>query len=245
MTDMIVVVDTETSGLDPKQGAALLEVAAVVLTRTPAGGFAYGGEYCDTLVEHGGDVPPEVQAVHHIVPGAVRPGEPGVLPRADALGLLPNGPGVVYAAHNAEFDRKFLPELTHWGEAPGVGVVDRPWLDTWRCALHLYPDAPGHGNQVLRYYLGVVPEPELMGGHPHRALYDAATTAAVLLRMLGLAPVGELVRLSTQPAVLRTCRFGKHYGVPWADVPTGYLRWVLSQDFDADVLHTARHYLGG
>ena len=53
----------------------------------------------------------------------------------------------------------------------------------------------------------------------------------------------ELVELCKQPVLLRTVRFGKHRGDLWKDVPRSYLSWIVNQDFDRDVIHTARHHL--
>lgn len=41
------------------------------------------------------------------------------------------------------------------------------------------------------------------------------------------------------------CKFGKHKGTLWSQVPRDYLDWVVNKsDFtDEDVLYTARHYL--
>lgn len=49
--------------------------------------------------------------------------------------------GAVIVAHNAQFDRSMIPE------------TGRPWICSYRPARHLWPDAQGHSNQVLRYWL--------------------------------------------------------------------------------------------
>lgn len=152
--------------------------------------------------------------------------------------------------HNAEFDRKFLPD---WMRA-------FPWICTYRCALHLVPDARSHKNGSLWYELGLLhPMPKEAGNMPHRALFDALMTFDLLEWMLdfvktdqsdgiwnddaSLSPIEVLVKLSTAPAVLTTCRFGKHAGKCWEDVDSGYMEWALRQDFDEDVKHTCRHWL--
>lgn len=143
--------------------------------------------------------------------------------------------GLVF--HNAGFDRDFLP--------PRLREI--PTVCTWRCALHLWPDADSHSNQALRYELGLDlgDMPEDAGSLAHRALYDAWVTCALydrIVRETGKS-FDELVELSKQPILLKKLRFGKHANEPIEDVPKSYLRWILGQDFDEDVKHTARHYL--
>jgi exodeoxyribonuclease X len=235
--DTIVVCDTETTGMDPAEGAALLEVAWVVLDRR-AGVWQYG-EAAAFYVEHEGAIPAEARAVHHISPEDVRPGADNALPRGNIVSSMLGAetPELCYAYHNAAFDTKFLPELK------------KPALCTYRASMHIYPTAPRHGNQVLRYWMNAEPPAHLLAGlAPHRALYDAAVTAAVLLRMLDSHSAEELVRLSGEPILLDTVRFGKHKGAKWSELPRDYLRWLRDKSDmcreDRDVDHTVRHYLG-
>lgn len=223
---MITVVDVETTGVDPAVDK-VVELAAVY--RSPN---QLGCNWKSTLVNPGRPIPPEASAVHHI-----RDRDVAEAPALSGAWELINTPDEAWAAHNAAFDRGFLPP------------VEQPWICTWRCALHLYPEAPSHSNQCLRYYLGLDDEVRqhvqlATDGAPHRALYDALTTAVILMHMLKTHTVEQLVALSTQPVILTTVRFGKHRGAAWSSLPHDYLRWILRQDFDADVVCTARHYLG-
>lgn len=224
-----LVVDTETTGMDPKRDR-LVEVAGV--WRGAGGELVAHHSLCDPGV----DIPPEAQAIHHIGNEDVWDAAPPDLAVSRLLRLA--GPVAFLAAHNAPFDRGFLAEV-----APEVS--DLEWVCTWRCSMHLWPEAAGHGNQVLRYWLRLTPELP-PGLHPHRALYDALVTQALLEKMLEIKTLGELARLSNQPVVLTTVRFGKHKGQAWEAVPRDYLHWVMRQnDMDEDVRHTARVLLGG
>lgn len=221
----LVVVDVETTGLEDDDAVVEIAVAPVDPPSPP----------WSSLVWPARGVPPEASAVHHLRAADLE-GAPDLLSAA-AASPLAGGAGVL-AAHNAAFDSAFVPV------APRVG-----WLCTWRCAMHLWPDAPAHGNQVLRYWLpGLDDElraiaPGLLV--PHRALADALVTSLVLARLARLRPVEDLVALTLEPVLLRVVRFGKHRGELWSEVPRDYLRWVLrAGDFDADVVHTARTHLG-
>lgn len=227
----IAVIDTETTGADPEDEVV---EAAVVLLERDGGPWRHGGEWSSMLRT---SRPPCVEALatHHIR-----------WEQSQALGRtwdefvrgtpleLPIRGVTVLAAHNREFDRAFLERLD-----PRLAAL--PGICTWRCASHIWPDAPSHSNQALRYHLGLDVEPS---GLPHRALADAQVTAALALRMLRERSAAHLIRLTQLPLLLRTVRFGKHRGEPWSEVPRRYLQWVLGQDFDVDVRHTAQYHLG-
>jgi exodeoxyribonuclease X len=128
-------------------------------------------------------------------------------------------------------------------------LTDKPWLDTYRMALRYLPDAPGHGNQVLRYFLRL---PVSRDVPAHRALGDCITTAALLRHLLAGPAREDFERLGVagfaahidSPLVLQACNFGKHAGKAWAEVPRDYLAWILrTGGFDPDVTFTAKHWL--
>ena len=224
---VILVVDTETTGTDPAT-AEVIELAGVLIDGHE--GFWQG------LIKPKGTIPPETSAIHHLT------SKDFVASGYDDLGAAWRdmyawaGRPAAFAAHNAQFDRGFI--------ARGGWGVSAPWLCTWRCARHLFPDAPGFGNQVLRYYLELDPYMP-QGLAPHRALYDTIVTAALLKKMLIIKPLDELLVLQYQPVLLKTVSFGKHRGALWSDVPRSYLQWVCTQDFDEDVVYTAHYYLEG
>lgn len=220
---MIRVIDTETTGMDADIDS-IVEVAWADLSDDMRLG--------ETLVNPKRDIPAPAKAIHHITEKMVQNWP--VL--ADARHLFEGAP--VYAAHNARFDKNFL------------GDLGASWICTMKCAMSLVPDAPGFGNQVLRYHLNLDADLDdvsvgvLKRSAPHRALYDAIVTRALLQRLLTLADAQELIEISSKPVLLPVCTFGKHKDTPWKDVPKDYLRWLVRQDFDEDVLFTAKHHLG-
>lgn len=231
---LFLVLDCETTGVDPA-GDQVVELGYV-------GTDLERVRFQDAhLVRPTVPISPEASAVHHLVDDDVK--DAGTL--ADAIYAMREEtagcePPVAYVAHNATFDRSFLPMLT-----------DKPWLDTLRMALRYLPELPKHGNQFLRYALKL-DVPRDIGAH--RALGDCVTTAA-LLRWLLAGPAREdFERLGVagfaahvdSPLVLQVCRFGKHAGKPWAEVPRDYLAWMLrTGGFDADTEFTAKHFLHG
>jgi exodeoxyribonuclease X len=218
--DRAVVLDTETTGFDPPE-AQLLEVA-----------FVTGLVGYSSFVEYEGEIPPAAKAVHHIQEESVRPGAPNCYPRERVLeDVLEASKNSVVVFHNAAHDLKFLPELK-----------DRPLVCTYRCALHVWPDAPDNKNQTLRYWKKAQPNALLIAGlEAHRALYDAAVTQAVLAEMLKERTLDQLVELTKKPVLLTTVRFGKYKGQNWTDVPRDYRAWMRRSGNwaeDVDVMHT-------
>jgi len=83
-----------------------------------------------------------------------------------------------------------------------------------------------------------------------RALYDCYVTAELLLYMGGLAKwsIGEMRAITNKPSLLNAIRFGKHKGRTFAvlaKTEPGYLRWLVANSDDEDILFTAEHWLRG
>lgn len=218
----LLALDCETTGFDPKEHR-VVELAGAVVDPIKK---RVADLFCQ-FVNPERLIPAEAMGVHHILDRNVV--EAMFLDQVLDLHvehLMPFIP----VAHNAEFDSQFIP-------------VKGPWICTYRCAKHLWPDCPSYGNQTLRYHLKLFKEPEAKAMPPHRARADVWVTAHVLIRMLKERSVSELLELTKMPILLRKVHFGKHLGEQWSEVPKGYLQWILKQDFDRDVMHTARHYV--
>ena len=235
MSEHIHVIDVETTGLDAAVDR-IVEIAAVTVALAPRPHIE--ALSLDTLVNPGVPIGPEARAVHHIGDEMVAsaPRFKALVPRLGALAR--SGP---FAAHHADFDRAFTGSR-------------RPWICTFRLSRHLWPEAPRHSNQVLRYYLGLEVEERLAGEAgivPHRAAGDALVSAALLVRELGHAPEGAdptgwALELSARPALLPVATFGKHKGEHWADVPVDYIEYMAGQRLDdEDLAHTLRSALEG
>ena len=235
-----LVVDTETTGIDPAEHRAV-EVAAVMVKA--------GQITCafTTYLNPNRVIPAQASAVHGLVDEDVKdaPTLEATLPWLNALACKVDA----IVAHNAPFDRAMLP-----------GLVDKPWLDTLRLSRKLYPELDGHSNQVMRFHLNLR-APEANGMPAHRALADAYVTARLLTHLLGEVEsrhqsdntmpgdLFDLLKWSDEPNLLTTCTFGKHRGTPWAQVPIDYLQWLRRSDgwesSDPDQKFTVMHYLMG
>lgn len=233
----IRVIDFETTGMpEGAGGAAVCEVGRCdVIGRVVDETTGLREWSVDTdslaavLCNPGRPIPPEIRAIHHIADADV----------ADAIAATVALDGIggehvdAVAAHNAKFEQAFYPG----GSAP--------WICTYKVALRLWPEAPSHSNQVLRYWLGME-LPADLAMPPHRAGPDAFVTAHILARELnlGTASFDDMVRWSAGPALLPRITFGKYRGSKWEAAPSDYLSWIADKsDMDADVKANARHHL--
>jgi len=161
----IAVIDFETTGISPGQGARATEVAIVLLEQ---------GQVVDrfqSLMKTGAWIPPFITQLTGITNAMVNaaPDAAGVM--ADAARFVGDAPMV---AHNASFDSKF------WqAELALAGVAaPHPFACTVLLSRRLYPQAPSHKLGTLVDYHGLP-----RTGQAHRALADAEMAAALLARM--------------------------------------------------------------
>ncbi|OJF89608.1 hypothetical protein AX761_24355 [Rhizobium sp. 58] len=178
-----------------------------------------------------GAIPAATKAVHHITEGDVAFAPP-------ARDLWPRffvgcGADDILVAHNAKFEKHFTPNASEY-----------VWVDTYKVARVVWPDAPTHSNQGLRYWLEIELDDEL-AVPPHRALPDAYVTAHIFLRLLQEKTVAEMVTISQYPALLRKITFGKKAkGQTYEEAPLDYLEWIRDgSDLDEDTKFSAKYWI--
>ena len=169
-----VVIDTETTGLDPRADR-IIDIGAVRLDQDLRVSATF-----TTLVDPGIPIPLFITRLTGISDADVA----GAPRAADALADLRAFAGdATLVGHNAAFDREHLAAAARCaGAAPLAG----DWFDTLDAALLLYPELDRHALPILVEELG-------LEWRAHRALPDAQATAAVLAllarRAAGLADV--------------------------------------------------------
>lgn len=184
------VIDLETSGSHPN-ASEVIEFGSVDLVQN-------GDEWLvepprTQLFLPRAPLTPETQAVHHLMDEDFSPDLPRATP--ESLGALVHrdpSPDML-VAHHIAFERHFLTEEITQG---------LPWLCTLRIGQKLWPEAPRHTNQILRYWLGL----DLDRGlalPAHRAGPDAYVTAHILRRQLALSPPETLLGLTRARHVRR------------------------------------------
>lgn len=165
-----IVLDTETTGLDPFQGHRLVEVGCVeLINRIPS------GQTFHRYLNPQRDVPAEAQAVHGLTVEFLKDKPPFAEIVEDLIAFIADAPLV---AHNASFDFGFLnAELERAGK-PMLGFARM--IDTLLLARRRHP---GAGNRLddlcVRYGI------DNSRRTKHGALLDAEILAEVYLELIG------------------------------------------------------------
>ncbi|PJI95391.1 DNA polymerase-3 subunit epsilon [Acidovorax sp. 69] len=161
----IAVIDFETTGISPGQGARATEVAIVLLEQ---------GQVVDrfqSLMKTGVWIPSFITQLTGITNAMVNAAPEAAQVMQDAARFVDDAPMV---AHNASFDSKFWQAELAMAGLP----APQPFACTVLLSRRLYPQAPSHKLGVLVDYHGLP-----RTGQAHRALADAEMAAALLARM--------------------------------------------------------------
>jgi len=167
-----IVLDTETTGLDPRTGHRLIEIACVELED-----FLPTGRTFHRYVHPERPIDPDAERVHGIslafLADKPRFHEAGV---CDAfLEFVGEAPLV---AHNAGFDRGFINSELERAARAGLGE-DR-WVDTLSLAQKRFPGMYNSLDALCKRY-----KISLADREKHGALIDAQLLAAVYLELRG------------------------------------------------------------
>ncbi len=164
-SDVMAVVDFETTGLSPGEGARAIEIAAVLVS-----GDRVVDSY-SSLMNPGVSVPPEITQLTGITTKMVRSAPPAAAVMKDVTRFVGDA---ALVAHNASFDRRFL-EAEH----RRIGVSRRlDFVCTMLLSRRIFDGAPNHKLGTLVRHLGLPAD-----GALHRALSDATVTAELLFRI--------------------------------------------------------------
>ena len=163
----LIVVDTETTGLDPEQ-AALVSIGAVAVV----GDAVLPGDSFEVVVRRDGPVDARNAAVHGVGAAAQAAGAP----EAEALrAFVAYAAGARRVAFHADFDRRMLQRA---GEAQRVEVDMRPWLDLAPLAAAVDPARWRAGARSLDDWLAAA---RIHTQARHNAAGDALATAELYL----------------------------------------------------------------
>lgn len=200
----IRIADVETTGFPP--AAEIVEIGWTDLRYYPEG-WVIEADGQSAFVNPGRPIPPEVTAIHGITDAMVVDG----MHPDKAREFIARGPDIL-CAHNASFDRQFL---------RGHSL---PWICTLQCSREAWRGFPNYKNETLRQQLGIA-----VGGDAHRAGYDSAVTARILLKLLDVMPIEKILKISNPAFQPLKMPFGEHAGKSFRDIPDSYLRWLVNK----------------
>ncbi len=202
-----IVLDTETTGLDPGDGHRVVEIACVeLINRVPS------GRHYQTYVNPERDMPDEAFRVHGLSTEFLSD-QPVFGEVVEAfLEFLGDAELVI---HNAEFDLKFLDAETALLGRPGFDKFKV--VDTVDLARRKFPGAPASLDALCRRFGVDNSERQI-----HGALLDAQLLSEVYLELMGgrepgLGLAGDGSRQEQQVTAARTTRPPRPHGVSAAE----------------------------
>jgi DNA polymerase-3 subunit epsilon len=165
-----IVLDTETTGLDPADGHRIVEIGAIELLN-----FLPTGRTFHVYINPQRDMPAEALAVHGL-DTAFLADKPVFAAIADDFAAFIDGARLVI--HNAAFDIRFLnAELSRTGHA-SLRLQDA--IDTLMVARQRFPGSPASLDALCRRF-GVDTSVRVK----HGALLDCELLAEVYLELVG------------------------------------------------------------
>lgn len=166
-----IVLDTETTGMDPLKGDRIIEIGAVELIN-----LMPTGRTCQIYINPERDIPAEATAVHGITDEFVKDKPIFLECYTEFMDFIADDSTLVI--HNAEFDMKFLNwELQHVGHKP---LAWNRVVDTLMMARKKFPGSPANLDALCRRF-----EIDNTSRTYHGALLDSELLAEVYLELLG------------------------------------------------------------
>lgn len=182
-----IVLDTETTGLDPYAGDRLIEIGCVELENHIATGRTY-----HQFINPERDVPEDVVKVHGITTEFLQDKPVFKDIAAEFLEFVGDAPLVI---HNAVFDMKFINAELTWAN---FGTIpDTQAIDSLIIAKKLFPGSRVNLNELCRRF-GI----DNSKRTKHGALLDAELLAEVYLELLGGREPGLILGTAQKVSVL-------------------------------------------
>lgn len=167
-----IVLDTETTGFDPRTGDRLVELAALEIEH-----FVPTGRSFHVYIDPCRDMPAEAEKVHGLSAAFLR-GKPRFEHPEVVDAFLEFVGDAPIVAHNAAFDRGFV----NWelSLCSRVEIPDHRWVDTLALAKQRFPGMHNSLDALCKRFKISLSERE-----KHGALIDAKLLASVYLELKG------------------------------------------------------------
>ena len=200
-----IVLDTETTGLDPFSGHRVVEIGCIELIN-----HVRTGNYFHTYLNPDRDMPREAEAVHGLSSEFLKDKPRFAEVAGSFLEFIGDDPLVI---HNAAFDVKFLNAELAVARRPEIDF-DRT-IDTVLIARKKFPGQPASLDALCKRF-----SVDLSARTKHGALLDSELLAEVYLELLGgrQSTLG-LMADSNDPTKECTVVFTGHTDIPARSFP--------------------------
>ncbi|WP_425990372.1 DNA polymerase III subunit epsilon [Brevundimonas sp. TWP2-3-2] len=165
-----IVLDTETTGFDPRTGDRLIEVGCIEIEDLLPTGRTF-----HRLVNPERLIPADAIRVHGITDDKVRDAPKFAEIVIDLMAFIGEAPVI---AHNAQFDRNFIDH--ECGRCGHALLHEARWIDTLQLAQKRWPGMPNSLDALCKRY-----KVSLADRSFHGALIDARLLAEVYLELKG------------------------------------------------------------
>jgi DNA polymerase-3 subunit epsilon len=165
-----IVLDTETTGLDPAEGHRVVEIGAVELLNHIPSGRTY-----HVYINPERDMPPEAEAVHGLSSAFLRDKPVFSAISEEFLAFID---GATLIIHNAAFDMKFINAELSYVKRPSL--PPESVIDSLMMARQKHPMGPNSLDALCKRY-GI----DNSKREKHGALLDASLLAEVYLELIG------------------------------------------------------------
>jgi DNA polymerase-3 subunit epsilon len=165
-----IVLDTETTGFDPKTGDRMIEVGCIEIEDLLPTGRTF-----HTLIHPERSIPPDAIRVHGITDEKVKDAPKFAEIVIDLCDFIGDAPII---AHNAQFDRNFIDH--EFGRCGRALFEEHRWIDTLKLAQARFPGMANSLDALCKRFKVSLVERTL-----HGALIDARLLAEVYLELKG------------------------------------------------------------
>jgi DNA polymerase-3 subunit epsilon len=165
-----IVLDTETTGFDPKTGDRMIEVGCIEIEDLLPTGRTF-----HRFIHPDRAIPPDATRVHGITDDKVKDAPRFAEIVIDLCDFIGDAPII---AHNAQFDRNFIDH--EFGRCGRALFPEDRWIDTLALAQTRFPGMANSLDALCKRYKISLVERSL-----HGALIDARLLAEVYLELKG------------------------------------------------------------
>ena len=167
-----IVLDTETTGIDPRSGHRVIEIACIEIED-----LLPTGAHFHRYIDPERDIDPDAEKVHGISRASLM-GRPKFADREICEAFLEFVGGATLVAHNAAFDRGFVNhELERCGR---MALPEARWRCTYELAKRRFPGMYNSLDALCKRFKISLAERE-----KHGALIDTRLLAMVYLELQG------------------------------------------------------------